>query len=289
MIQPIPNPSDQVPISGAYQLAAMFPDAVKKAAFVYADFPATKEPRDRYEAAFPAAGWAFEDCDQLYNIAGESDWKPFASNLKACGIEAVVWVGSPNPNFQNFLAASKQVGFAPKAWMSDTNQYDSGFAEWNGQNGGAGDDVYVRMAAVPFELADEVPAVQQYLDIVGDAGGKQALLGVQSTSAFLLWATAVKACGSEVTAKCVLDEAAKQKEWTAGGLHSATDPGSNEAVSCGLLLKLDGDTWEKVAPEDEVFDCDPKYLAKDVDTPALAEAKLDADRVSTQFGTFTPS
>jgi ABC-type branched-subunit amino acid transport system substrate-binding protein len=290
MVQPIPSPGDQVPISGAYMLADLFPDAVKKSAFVFAEFPATRETRDKYEASFPEAGWSFEDCDQVYNIAGESDWKPFASNLKACGIEAVVWVGSPNPNLQNFLAASKQVGFAPKAWMTDTNQYDAGFAEWNGQNGGAGDDVYVRMAAVPFELADQVPAVQDYLDVMDGSGGRKALLGVQSTSAFLLWATAVKACGSEVTASCVLEKAAAQNGWTAGGLHSEANPGANDAATCGLLLKLNGSEWEKVAPKgDEVFDCNPKYLVKGITTTALTGAKLNADRVATQYGTFTPS
>jgi ABC-type branched-subunit amino acid transport system substrate-binding protein len=289
MVQPLPNPGDQVPVSAASQLAKLFPDAVKKAAFVFAEFPATREPRDRYRAAFPKVGWDFLDCDQIYNIAGESDWKPFASNLKACGVELLVWVGSPDPNFENFLAASKQVGFAPKAWLSDSNQYDGSFAKWNEQNGGAADDVYVRMATVPFELADEVPAVKQYEDLVQGSGGKVALLGEQATSAFLLWATAVKACGSDVTAKCVLDEAGKQTGWTGGGLHTPSNPGKNEGPSCGMLVKLDGATWTKVVPDgDEVFDCDPAYLVKDVQTPGLASAKLDANRVSTQFGTFTP-
>ncbi|MCU1378028.1 MAG: hypothetical protein JWN29_1011 [Acidimicrobiales bacterium] len=288
MVQPLPNPGDEVPTSAAYQLAKLFPDAVKKAAFVFAEFPATREPRDRYHAAFPKAGWNFLDCDQIYNIAGESDWKPFASNLKACGVETLVWVGSPDPNFENFLAASNQVGFAPKAWLSDANQYDNSFATWNSQNGGLADNVYVRMAIVPFELAGQVPAVKQYKDLVEASGGKVALLGEQATSAFLLWATAVKACGSDVTAACVLDEAGKQAGWTGGGLHTPTTPGKNEGPTCGMLVKLDGAKWTKVVPTDDVFDCDDKYLVKGVQTAGLAAAKLDANRVSTQFGTFTP-
>lgn len=291
IIQPLPNPGDQVPTSAAHQLAELFPDAVEKAAFVFAEFPATRETRDKYEASFPDAGWAFEDCDQIYNIAGEADWKPFASNLDQCGIEAVVWVGSPNPNFENFLAAADQVGFEPTAWLSDANQYDAGFAQWNGENGGAGDDVYVRIATTPFELADSVPAVQQYLDLVEGSGGTPALLGVQSSSAFLLWATAVQACGSDVTGACVFEQIAEQTEWTAGGLHSPTNPAANQAASCGILLKLDGDGFEQVTPEaggDEVFDCSDEYVAKDLTTDALTAAKLDGDRVATEYGTFTP-
>ena len=47
MQQPIPNPGDQVTVSSAFQVAKLFPDAVKKAAFVFAEFPATRETRDK--------------------------------------------------------------------------------------------------------------------------------------------------------------------------------------------------------------------------------------------------
>jgi hypothetical protein len=256
---------------------------------VFAEFPATRETRDKYAAAFPKAGWDFLPCDQIYNVMGESDWKPFATNLKTCGVQAVVWVGSPDPNLENFLNAAKQVGFSPKAWLTDPNQYTPSFAKWNGQNGGAADSVYVRMAGVPFEFANQVPAVKQYMDLVAKAHGTTGLLGEQSASAFLLWATGVKACGSNVTAKCVLDAAANQKDWTGGGLHLPSDPGSNTAAKCGMLVKLDGAKWVKVVPSgDTLFDCNDKYLIGGVNTNALKAAKLNADRIATQFGTFTP-
>jgi len=289
MEQPIPNPGDQVTLSAAFQVAKLFPDAVKKAALVFAEFPATRETRDKYAVGYPKAGWNFLKCDQIYNIAGESDWKPFASTLKTCGVEAVVWVGSPDPNMENFLNASKQVGFAPKAWVTDPNQYTTSFAKWNGQNGGAANNVYVRMSGVPFEFADQAPAVKQYMDLVAKDHGTIGLLGEQSASAFLLWATGVKACGSQVTAKCVLDAAAAEKSWTGGGLHIPADPGANEAAKCGMLLKLDGAKWVKVVPTtSELFDCNDKYLIKGITTNALNLAKLNSDRVATQFGTFTP-
>jgi ABC-type branched-subunit amino acid transport system substrate-binding protein len=289
MQQPIPSAGDDVAVSSAYQVAQLFPDAVKKAAFVFAEFPATRETRDKDAAGYPKAGWKFLACDQIYNVAGESDWKPFASNLKSCGVQAVVWVGSPDPNLENFLNASKQVGFAPKAWATDPNQYTAAFAKWNGQNGGAADNVYVRMTGVPFEFAAQAPAVKQYMDLVAKSHGTIGLLGEQAASAFLLWATGVKACGSSVTAKCVLDSAAKQTGWTGGGLHIPTDPGSNTAPKCGMLLKLTGAAWVKVVPSgDTLFDCNDKYLVEGITTSAVTAAKLDANRVATQFGTFTP-
>jgi ABC-type branched-subunit amino acid transport system substrate-binding protein len=289
MQQPIPNPGDEVTDSAAYQVATLFPDAVQKAAFVYAQYPPTQETRDKEALGYPKAGWKFLKCDQVYGIGGESDWKPFASALKTCGAEAVVWVGSPDPNMEGLLNAAKQVGFAPKAWVTDPNQYVASFATWNAQNGGAADNVYVRMTGVPFEFADQVPAVKQYMSLVTKSHGLIGLLGEQSASSFLLWATAVKSCGSAVTAKCVLDASAKQQDWTAGGLHIPTDPGANNGAKCGMLLKLQSDSWVKVAPTgSELFDCNDKYLVSGIATSATAAAKLNSDRVATEFGTFTP-
>jgi hypothetical protein len=87
----------------------------------------------------------------------------------------------------------------------------------------------------------------------------------------------------------VLDEAAAQTNWTGGGLHIPTDPGMNSAPKCGMLLKLKGVAWTKVVPADTLFDCNDKYLIKGITTNALRLAKLDANRVATQFGTFTPN
>jgi len=288
MVQSVPNPSDQLPMSYAYEIAALFPDAIKKTALVYANYAATLEPKAKVVAGFPSAGYVFLNCDQVYNIVGEPDWKPFVNNLKSCGAEIVYWVGTPAPHFQNFLTAAKQVGFAPKAYLTDANMYDSSFAKWNAENSNAGDNVYVRMGFVPYEEADKSPATRKYLDLVAKSGGKTGLLGTQATAAFLLWATGVKTCGSNVTAKCVLTEIGKLKDWTAGGLHVPTQPVQNTAPNCGLLVKLTGAKYERVAPKDKTFDCDPKYQATNLKTEYVVAAKLDANRVATQFGTFTP-
>jgi hypothetical protein len=180
------------------------------------------------------------------------------------------------------------VSFNPTLWYTENNQYDSDFATWNADNGGAGDHVYVRTSYVPFEEAATTPAVQQYMDIVGTSGGKLAILGESATSAFLLWASGVQACGSEVTAKCVFAHIDTITDWTAGGLHAPGNPGANQTSDCGILLKLDGGTFTRVAPTTDTFDCQDKYVEKGLTTAAVTAALLDADRVSTLNGVFVP-
>ena len=92
-----------------------------------------------------------------------------------------------------------------------------------------------------------------------------------------------------MTAKCVLDAAGAQKNWTGGGLHTPTNPGSNDAPACGLLVQLQGASFVKVAPTASTFECDPKFLVKGITTSAVTAAKLDGNRVATQYGTFTPA
>jgi hypothetical protein len=56
------------------------------------------------------------------------------------------------------------------------------------------------------------------------------------------------------------------------------------------LLKLQGPNWVKEVPTgNTLFDCNDKYLIKGIKTSAVTAAKLNANRVATEFGTFTPS
>jgi len=139
--------------------------------------------------------------------------------------------------------------------------------------------VYVRQAFIPLEEAAQNPATQQYLDIVGKSGDVNQL-GMQATSAFLLWATAAKTCGSTLTSTCVMDNLSKVTSWTGGGLHAQTNPGGNLPPDCGLVLKLDGTSYTQWYPaEQATYDCDPSYVAK-ISGDVVTKANLDANRVA---------
>lgn len=280
LFQPEPAPPDQNSIGAAYQLAAAYPEQVKKAAVVYGDFATTQETRDKAKASYPQAGWTFLDCDQSYPIAGSIDWKPVVQRLKDCGVEVVYFTGSPAPNFENMLDAAKQLDFSP-LYMTERNFYEEAFAAWN-QNGNA-DNVFVNTQVVPFDMASDNAATQAYLDAVKKVGGDTSTLGALSASAFLLWATAVDQCGATVTRDCVVANIAKVTEWNAGGLHSTANPGQNESTQCAMTLRLQGTKFTQWAPAAAgEFQCDPKYVV-DITTTASEAAKLGPDRRSTLY------
>ncbi|WP_262402008.1 hypothetical protein [Actinomadura sp. CNU-125] len=134
----------------------------------------------------------------------------------------------------------------------------------------------------PFENADKVPAVKQYVDLVEKSDGKVALLGMQATSAFLLWATAADECGSDLTRQCVINELSTIHEWTGGGLHAPTDPGANKPAECALMVKLTGDEWKQVFPKETgEFECGEEFVVET--DPKTWGAELNDDRISKKF------
>ena len=283
MVQPIPNPTDYNSIEIAGALASAFPDKITKAAVVKSTLPSMIEATEKVLSTYPTQGFEFLGCPQEYQLQGETGWQAIAQRLKDCGAEMVYFSGSPSPTFQNFLDASNQIGFTP-VWWTDANFVTPQFAAWN-QNGFA-DNVYSRMVFVPLEQADDNPATKQYVDIVEGDGGDVSLLGAQSTSAFLLWAQGAKACGSNLTSQCVIDNLRKVTSWTGGGLHSTTDPGGNLPGDCGMVLNLKGTEWVQWEPSQlGQFNCDPKYLVKvDPPTSSTAALQLNADRISEKNG-----
>jgi hypothetical protein len=162
----------------------------------------------------------------------------------------------------------------------ETNDYTTEMSAWN--TSGIGNNIYARDAFVPIEEANINPAVQKYVSLVTADGGKVSQLGQQAASSFLLWATEAKACGSNLTRQCMINNLSKVHSWTGGGLHADANPGSNLPPQCGMLLKLTGTTWAQSYPKTEgQFDCNPKYLYK---VPQSAwGTTLNSQRLATKF------
>ena len=281
VFQGTPNPADQSPSGWLAMLAQKLPDAVKQVGALTAAFAATQEVRDKLVEAAPGFGWNFAETNLEYNPVGESDWTPFVKQLQDAGASAVAYTGSCLPSLQLFAQAAAANGLDVPIF-ADANNYQADCAAVN--TDGALDNLYVRMAFVPFEEADINKATKDYVDLVTASGGDVALLGAQATSSFLLWATAASACGAVLTRECTLENLRNTHEWTGHGLHAETDPGGNHPPACNILVKLDGTKYVRVAPDEPgTFACDPAWITPITSTTALLAAALDADRISQQF------
>ncbi|MCU1377121.1 MAG: hypothetical protein JWN29_104 [Acidimicrobiales bacterium] len=280
MYSAVPNPVDYQPVTEAAYYASKFPDKAKKMGTMFANFAATIDTKDKQNSTWPKVGVTHLSCQLEYNIQGEADWKPFVQKLKQCGAEAVSFVGSPFPNFENMLEAADQLDYHPD-WLLQANFYDQQLAKWN--TNGLADHIFVRVQDIPFEYASSNPATKTYMDIVAKSGGDISDLGIHATSAFLLWATGVKSCGSTVTRDCVLKYAADQHAWNGGGLSGEADVGKNLPSDCEVVVSLKGTTWMQVYPDKGgELGCDPKNVQK-ASGNVVDKVQLGPDRIVHKF------
>jgi hypothetical protein len=120
----------------------------------------------------------------------------------------------------------------------------------------------------PFEAAADNKATQDYLDLMAqyNPDGKIALLGAQGLSSWLMFASAATACGSDLTADCLLEQASGLSDWTGGGLHAPQTPGNTEPSTCWLALSLDASGFraneDATRANDGVYNCDPKNVVE---------------------------
>jgi hypothetical protein len=279
LFEPAPNPDDNLPAASLYQAAQLFPAQVKAADAIHTTLSASEVSTAKVTQAGTAAGFTWLNCGVKVNFTGEPDYTPFAERFRSCGAQLIFSNQPPGPLTYNFLTAMDKLGYHPII-LGEADVYSPALAQWN--TAGLGDNVYVRQAFQPLENASVVPAVQQYLTIVKASGGKVGQLGEQAASAFLLWATAAKSCGSNLTRQCMVNTLAKVHRWDGGGLQAVADPGANIPPSCGMLVKLTGTSWTQYYPKTQgQMDCNPKYIAPI--TGAAVGTTLNANRISTKF------
>lgn len=255
LVEPLPNPIDNIAVGEYRFLGKKFPATTKHVGILTGDLPTTITVAKQAEEAVKRLGWDVVYNDQ-YPSAGPTSWAPYASAMKDKGVQGLIWVGEPE-NLAKLEVDMKDVSFAPQWVRADTNHYDQKLLDVGGD---AVANTYIPSAFVPFEQADTSPAMQQYLDAFAKykPGAKaKALLGAQAWSAWLLFAEAAKGCGSDLTRTCVYDNAKKIHDWTGGGLHAVTDPGAGKGTKCFTLLEADAGTVTVVGvkPNTGIFNC----------------------------------
>ena len=257
-IQPVPHPASEATAVWMRMFADLYPEQAESMAEVWGDLPAMETIRNQDIAVIEGEGSEVAGVFD-YPVFGMTDWTPLAQQVIGSGAGSMHYVGEPT-NMGTLIKTLREQGWEGIP-MLETNMYDPTYVD-SAQNASDGTPnaagSVIRTFFHPFEEAADWPAVQQYQELVDQyvPDGKIALLGMQSFSAWLLFATAANACGDAndgvLTRACVLEAADEVDDWTAGGLHSPTDPGPEGGPSptCDMLLEVtDEGTFERLYPE----------------------------------------
>ncbi|HVN50938.1 MAG TPA: ABC transporter substrate-binding protein [Acidimicrobiales bacterium] len=256
--QVTPGPLNSLNFGTARYLAEKYPDSINAVGYLTGNVPTTITNKNQYEEAGKAFGFKTV-YDAQYNAAGEPTWVPIAQQIKDKGVKGLYFVGEP-ASLGALVAALAQINYKLD-WISGAaNHYDPKLLKAAGSALGY-ENVIVGIGTTPFQATD-VPAVQQYEALfdqfLPSSTRKQAALGMNSFSAWLLFAQAAKACGANLTRKCMYENATKVTRWDGGGIQAPTNVSQdNVAGPCMVNLKASPSGWTiiKWDPTEGVFNC----------------------------------
>jgi ABC-type branched-subunit amino acid transport system substrate-binding protein len=260
VVQPVPNPTDAVGYGEFRWLKDEFPDAVDRVGVLTAQVPTTQTISEQTVESAKALGFETVYSD-LYPAVGTVSWTPYVAAMKDKGVKGLIFTGEPG-TLAELEKTMRDQNYRPEWITGAANLYDKSLTELGGP---AIDDTYIVTTFTPFEDAESNPALQQYLDLFAEYkpdGKSEALLGAQGFSAWLLFAQAAKACGADLTRRCVYDNLKTVHEWTGGGLHATTDPGAGTPSDCYALIKATPKGFElaKIPTTDGIYSCSPKNV-----------------------------
>jgi len=258
MIQPIPNPIGSQQMGNYQFLVKSNPSLADGVGIMTAQITAGQVSAAKEKAAFEKLG-AKVVYETQYSPAGEANWTPFVTAMKAAGVKTLAFIGESG-NLVGLQKAMNDQGWYPDATVLDASFYKQVYPDTGGPTA---KNSFTNIYFHPFADAAKYPATQQYLDILKASGPKNppAMLGATAWSAWLMFAKSAAACGSNLTRDCLMTEAAKLTDWTGGGLHAKTQPAKNTMADCVAVLQVTDKGFTQVDPgSDGGFTCDPNNV-----------------------------
>jgi ABC-type branched-subunit amino acid transport system substrate-binding protein len=263
LVQPIPNTVDAVNVAAQRYVMERFPDTVDAVGYLTGNVPATVAVNDQNQEAAEDLGLETV-YEAQYNAAGESSWTPLAQAIQSEGVKGLQWTGEPE-NLAKLLVALEDIGYELEWVTAAANHIDQKLID---QGGAAVRNVFIAGSVVPYFQAEDNEATQQYQDLFEEYlpdGRSQAYLGYQAFSAWLLFAQAVKECGSDVTRTCVFENAQSVEDWTGGGLNAPSNPADAVPPECATISEATPEGFQVATdfePSDGLFDCNPDNVAE---------------------------
>jgi ABC-type branched-subunit amino acid transport system substrate-binding protein len=268
-VQALPAYKTQWPVAHFAQIAKAFPDAIKHFGVMLTTAQlGSGRPFDQrlMDALRPLGYSSVYKGDLPPPPIPVDNWRPFVEEMKAKGVKVLDFEVTAE-YLVPLLRTMRDVGWYPDAIILPANFYNPALLE-------AGDalrNTWVNEYAYPFEDADKNPPTKQFMGIMDDGtpGWRHGGLAVNSFSAWLLFAKAAKACGSQLTRDCVERKAVDVGSWDGGGLHAPwkvdtrNDP---QPTICGVLLQANASGFSidtaRTGANQGIYNCSTKNAAK---------------------------
>lgn len=225
--------------------AEKFPDAIKKAAYVYIDGEVTRTlATEDMEGTTKVLGY-----DWIYSSAigiTETNYGPVVQQLKSRGVEYVTFTGA----YQQAAALAKEFksqSYTPKVWQPTVTAYTPDYIK---QAGAAAEGTYIAVAGALLEEIDRNPELQTYAQWLNQvAPGKTPTgIGQFAWGAMALFVEKMKAIGPKPTRAALIAEVRKVRSYSGNGLFPAQDVGGKRLTTCTKVVQVQGGKFVRVMP-----------------------------------------
>lgn len=293
-VQPIPNPIDREAGVWLKWIARTYSDAVDDVAIVHADLSTTNMVADRLASAMGMVGDFGDPTLVEFDPSAPPAWSDVVSRLRKAKARAIAFIGDPE-HLVGLLRAMDTASFDVDVVFGDTNLMSDAVTTASSAPASATSSfakLRIRALHAPFDEAASFTGIASYLDMMNaqDPPGRLGSLGVHTVSSLLLFVTAANSCldanDNVLERECLLAEAKKLTAWNAGGLHTPTEPSTNQPPSCITVIGLEGSRWTRVFPMLESSDddgngysCDDEIVTIDGDF-GDASAGVDSSRLN---------
>ncbi|WP_280385517.1 ABC transporter substrate-binding protein [Nocardia wallacei] len=236
-----------------------YPGSAGAVGMINGDSPITKVMGEKLSESLTAAG-AKIVYNELYPIAGVSDWTPYAQAIKANNVKGLIFFG----DFR-YLAKLEDVLTSMNYkldWIdANANSYNGMFLDAVKSSLASQNNVLDMSGTAPLDAAAQVPAIQQLKDLFEQYApdGDITFQVLRAFQSWLLFAKSASSCGDDLTRSCVFNAASKETAWTGGGLQAPVDLSRplSEQTRCFNVQKATPDGWEAAdfKPNNGVFRC----------------------------------
>jgi ABC-type branched-subunit amino acid transport system substrate-binding protein len=264
-------PNDEYYVGLFRKFAAAHPEEWKHVVVVGSSLPDLAPTFKKSAEAVEATGGKVLLSEPLPSAV--DNYRPYLQKWKDAGAQVLVGSFGQDGNNARMFQAAQEIGFDIKYIVTEVSTYTAKNAKLAARGDVTFPPTLIMMNFWPVELADKdkTGSVKQAAAILHAVKPDEDLgfSHEQGLDAWLLFATAARDCGSDLTEECVLAKG-EHDTWTAGGLAAprAVKQTGYHTNQCILVMSLTrtGYAYDKAltAPNDATgyFNCDPKNVIK---------------------------
>ena len=248
-------------VGAARWYAQEFPEAVKKAAYFFVNAPVSELSARQSMEARKTVGWEY-----IYEQpvgALESNYTPHVLEMKRRGVQAFSIVSDYN-NVVRLQTALREQNYEVQIADTSSQAYQGNYLEAAGP---AAEGAYIAITHLPFEDAESVPALQEYLEWLEKTSpdAEPSSNGLAAWTRAMLFHEAAEAVGPNLTRDALMEELRGIEDWDADGLLPPRNVGDPEpTTSCFVMMQVKDGGFTRVFPE-EGFHCSPDDIYKFAD------------------------